>query len=84
MATVGLHIILESERGELLTIARVQKRAMLLDAAGVALDEAEQLAARTKGEDALLFELQRDEAQRLRRALEGLLPELRTTAGAIQ
>jgi hypothetical protein len=77
MATVGLHIILESDRGEFVTIARVKKRALLLDAAGVALLEAEQLAERMASEDSLLGELQRDEAGRLRRALECILPELR-------
>jgi hypothetical protein len=50
----------------------------------VALDEAEQLAERMAEEDELLGQLQHDEAGRLRRALELVLPELRTNAGAIQ
>jgi hypothetical protein len=83
MATVGLYITLEPENGEPVTLARVRKRALLIEAAGEALLQAEQLAERMAVEDALLGELQRDEAGRLRRALELILPELRA-AGAVQ
>jgi hypothetical protein len=84
MATVSLCITFEPENGDRVTLARVQKRALLLDAAGEAILEAERLAAQMADEDTLLGELHRDEAGRLRRALELVLPELRTTAGAIQ
>jgi hypothetical protein len=84
MATVGLYITLEPEHGEPVTLARVRKRALVLDAASAALLEAEQLAAQMADEDVLLGELQRDEVGRLRRALERLLPELRASAGVVQ
>jgi hypothetical protein len=83
MATVGLYITLEPEHGEPVTLARVRKRNLLLEAAGEALLQAEQLAERMAVEDVLLGELQRDEAGRLRRALELVLPELRAV-GAVQ
>jgi len=86
MATVGLHITLESEQGDLVTIARINKRTLLLDAASEALAQAEQLAEQMAAEDVLLGELQRDEVTRLRLAFERMLPELRASAvtGAVQ
>ena len=83
MATVGLYITLEPENGKPVTLARVRNRALLLDAAEAALLDAEQLATQMAGEDAVLGELQRDEVGRLRRALELVLPELRSS-GAVQ
>ena len=76
MTKVGLNITFEPERGKPVTLARVRERALLLDAAGAALLEAEEAAEQMAAEDQLLGELQRQEATRLREALELVLPEL--------
>lgn len=81
---VSLYITFEPDHGDPVTLARVRKRALLLDAAGEAILEAERKAERLASEDALLGELHRDEVGRLRRALERVLPELRLAAGAVQ
>ena len=76
MASIGLYITFEPERGNPVTLARVRKRSLLLEAAGAALLEAENTAEQMAAEDQLLGELQRQEATRLREALELVLPEL--------
>ena len=84
MPTVSLSITFEPENGDPVTLARVRKRGLLLDAAGEAILEAERKAEQMASEDELLGQLHRDEVSRLRRALELVLPELRSSAGAVQ
>lgn len=76
-AKVGLYITIEPEHGLPVTLARVNDRQLLTDVALVALNESELLAKQMACEDATLGELQRQEASRLRRALELVIPELR-------
>ena len=80
MTKAALYITLEPERGKPVTLARVSDRALLTDAATVAISEAEKLADEMSDQDQVLGELQRHEVQRLRRALEMVVPEIRGVA----
>ena len=77
---VGLYITLEPANGKPVTLARVQDSDLLLGVAAVALDEAEALADRMAEQDPVLGTLQRQEAGRLRNALELVIPGLRLQA----
>jgi hypothetical protein len=83
MASIGLYITFEPEYGKPITLARVHERGLLLNAASTALLEAEAAAEEMAAEDDTLGELQRQEAGRLRLALELVLPELRSV-GVVQ
>ena len=82
MARVELHLTLEPRRGRPITIARVTDRGLIADAAFAALAEAEEKARSTAVEDEILGELHRQEVQRLRQALETVLPEIRVSSGS--
>jgi len=75
--SVRLNITLEPERGKPITLARVEDRDLLVNAALSALQQAERLAVEMGSQDTTLGELQRQEASRLRQALELILPEIR-------
>jgi hypothetical protein len=75
--SVHLYITLEPERGKPVTLARVEDRDLLVNAALSALQQAEHLAVEMGSQDKTLGELQRQEASRLRQALELVLPEIR-------
>ena len=83
MASVNLYITFEPERGKAVTVARVRDRSLLLDAAERAILEAESDAEALVTEDEILSELQRQDAARLRRALQLIIPEM-AFAGAVQ
>jgi hypothetical protein len=74
---IGLYITAEPANGKPVTLARVRDQSLLLDAAAVALDEADEMADEMAAQDELLGTLQRQEAGRLRSALELVLPGLR-------
>lgn len=74
---VRLYITLEPEHGKAITLARVNDRELLGNAALAALREAESMADEMASQDETLGQLQRQEASRLRQALELVLPELR-------
>jgi hypothetical protein len=76
--SVRLYITLEPERGKPVTLARVNDRDLLVDAALLALQEAESIADEMASQDTTLGLLQRQEASRLRQALELVLPEIRS------
>lgn len=78
--SVRLYITLEPERGKPITLARINDRDLLLDAALSALQEAEAEATEMASQDKILGELQRQEASRLRQALELVLPEIRSAS----
>jgi hypothetical protein len=81
---IGLYIILEPARGKPVTLARVNDRELLTEVAVAALDEAERAVHQMASEDPVMGELQRQEATRLRTALELVLPAIRgTRAGPI-
>lgn len=80
---IGLYITLEPERGKPVTLARVEDSTLLLDAAEVALDEAEKRAQEMHEQDPVLGMLQRQEAGRLRSALELVIPGLRTAVAGV-
>src|SRR4051794_29581874 len=79
MAKVELYIAFEPKRGKPITLARIYDRDLLADAAFAAIEEAEEKARSTASEDEILGELHRQEVQRLRQALETVLPEIRMT-----
>jgi hypothetical protein len=80
MSKLGLYITFEPELGKPVTLAKVHDRELLKDAALSALSVAEHLVSEVEAQDKTLGELQRQEACRLRNALELVLPELRTQA----
>ena len=75
--TVTLLLVYEPAGGRPLTVARVQDRRMLLDAAHLAILVAEQRAEELAAADRVLGEVERAEAGRLRRVLSLLVPDLR-------
>jgi hypothetical protein len=78
MSRLGLYITFEPELGKPVTLAKVSDRGLLKDAALRALSAAEDLISEVEAQDEILGELQRQEACRLRNALELVLPELRS------
>ncbi|HWR49611.1 MAG TPA: hypothetical protein VN428_00790 [Bryobacteraceae bacterium] len=78
---IGLAILLEPERGDPVTLAEVQDRQLLLTAAMEAIRAAEAKAHEWGAEDRVLGVLQAEEAARLRRALELVVPGLRDARG---
>jgi hypothetical protein len=74
---VSLLLVYEANGGHPFTIARVEDRRMLLDAAQVAIIAAEHRAAELAVADCVLGEVERAEAGRLRKVLSLLVPELR-------
>ncbi len=78
--STGLLIAFEPPNGKAVTLARVANRRLLLAAAVAAIAEADHKAAAMETEHEVLAALQRDEAARLRRALEFVLPELKNSS----
>ena len=77
MQSADLAILYEPERGRPLTVARVGDRRLLIAVAEAAIAEADD-RAQTLGEaDEFLGAVQREEAERVRRVLTILVPELR-------
>ena len=77
MASLGLCITLEQANGKAVSVVRIRDRKLLVDVACSAIQEAYQEAEILKQEDETLGTLQKEEAGRLRRSLEFLIPELR-------
>ena len=75
---VSLLLVYEPTGGRPLTVARVEDRRLLLDAAQLAIIAAEQRAEELAAADCLLGEVERAEAGRLRKVLSLLVPELRS------
>jgi hypothetical protein len=75
----NLYITLEPERGKPITLARVRDRELLASAALIAVQEAESIAEEVALQDKILGVLHRQEACRLKQALELAVPEI--TAG---
>jgi hypothetical protein len=73
---VSLLLVYEPNGGRPLTVARVDNRQMLLDAAQLAIIAAEKRAEELAAADRVLGEVERAEAGRLRKVLSLLVPEL--------
>jgi hypothetical protein len=78
---LGLYITLEPAEGKPVTLARVSDRSLLTGAARTAIREAEEKVELMAAEDEVLGTLQLQEAGRLRKALELVIPELRNISG---
>jgi len=78
MQSADLAILYEPERGRPLTVARVGDRRLLIAAAQAAIAEAHERAIALGDADEFLGAVQREEAERVRRVLTMLVPELRT------
>lgn len=74
--SVTLMIVLEPPTGKPVSMARVNNRRLLIEAAAEAVHEAERKAEEWAGDDEVLGRLQKDEAGRLRRALALVIPEV--------
>ena len=79
MQSADLAILYEPERGRPLTVARVGDRRLLIAVAQAAIAEADERALALGEADEFLGAVQREEAERVRRVLAILVPEL--TAG---
>jgi len=77
MQSADLAILYEPERGRPLTVARVGDRRLLIAAAEAAIAEAGERARVLGDADEFLGAVQREEAERVRRVLTILVPELR-------
>jgi hypothetical protein len=77
MQIADVAILYEPERGRPLTVARVSDRRLLVAAAEAAIAEADERALALGDADAFLGAVQREEAERVRRVLAILVPELR-------
>lgn len=78
---VSLLLVYEPAGGRPFTVARVEDRCMLLNAAQLAILAAEQRAEELAAADCVLGEVERAEAGRLRKVLSLLVPELKATVG---
>lgn len=74
---VTLYIALESEHSRPMTLARVLDEGLLVDAGLAAIAQSERAADKLALEDRVLGVLQKQEAWRLRNALEMVIPGLR-------
>src|SRR4051812_48786146 len=77
MQGAELAILYEPERGRPLTVVRIGDRRLLVAAAEAAIAEADARAELLCEADEFLGAVQREEAERVRRVLKMLLPELR-------
>jgi hypothetical protein len=73
---VTLAIVYEPENGTALRVAQVRDELLLLEAARIAIEEAETGAATIAQHDSTLGRIQTAEAEKLRDVLGLLLPEL--------
>jgi hypothetical protein len=76
MQRAELAILYTGDAGRALTVARVADRGLLLAAAEAAIDEAQAQAEQLAEADPILGRVQHEDAERLRRVLGILLPEL--------
>ena len=76
---VSLLLVYEPSGGRPLTVARIEDRRMLLDAAQLAIVAAERRAEDLAAADSVLGEVEWAEAGRLRKVLCLLVPELTAT-----
>lgn len=77
MQSADLAILYEPEHGRPLTVARVGDRRLLIAVAEAAIAEAVERATALTEADAILGAVQREEAERMRRVLTLIVPELR-------
>jgi hypothetical protein len=77
MQSADIAILYEPERGRPLTVARVGDRRLLVAVAEAAIAEADERALALTEADEILGAVQREEAERVRRVLTILVPELR-------
>ena len=73
---VSLHLIYESGIGRPLTAAKIHDQELIKEAAKAAINDAFERAKMVAGEDAFLGDVQREEAERLQRVLQIMVPEL--------
>lgn len=71
---LSLAIIYRSPEGRPLSVATVENRSILADAAAQAIGEAYSKADELAEQDPVLGRIQREEADKLRRVLSALLP----------
>jgi hypothetical protein len=77
MPKVTMHIMLEIEDEEPVSIVGTADEELIIDFAIVMIEDAEILAEEVEAKDEALGKLQRQEAVRIRKALELVFPELR-------
>lgn len=73
---ISLHIVYESELGKSLTAAKTYNRSLLKQTADTVINEAFEKANLTSESDVFVGEVQKQEAERLRRVLRIMIPEL--------
>jgi hypothetical protein len=76
MRNAGLAILYEPEAGRPLTVARISDRRLLVAAAEAAIREARDHASALQDADEILGAVQQEEAERIRRVLGLLVPEV--------
>jgi len=76
MRNAGLAILYEPEAGRPLTVARISDRRLLVEAAEAAIREAWDQASALQDADEVLGAFQHEEAERIRRVLHLLVPEV--------
>jgi hypothetical protein len=76
---VSLHLIYESEIGRPLTAAKVHDKNLIRQAARTAIKDAFERAKMVADQDTFLGDVQREEAERLQRVLQIMVPELNVT-----
>jgi hypothetical protein len=76
MRNAGLAILYEPAAGRPLTVARIGDRRLLVAAAEAAIREARDYASALQDADAVLGAVQQEEAERVRRVLGLLVPEV--------
>ena len=80
MRNAGLAILYEPEAGRPLTVARITDRRLLVAAAEAAIREAQDQASALQDADEVLGAFQHEEAERIRRVLGLLVPEVESQA----
>lgn len=73
---ISLHIIYESEIGRSLTAAKIHDRNLIKETAKAAINDAFKRAKMIADQDAFLGDVQTEEAERLQRVLQIMIPEL--------
>jgi hypothetical protein len=73
---ISLHIVYESKLGKSLTAAKTYNRSLIKQTADTVINEAFEKANFTGEADAFVGELQKEEAERLKKVLRIMIPEL--------
>ena len=76
---VSLHIVYDSTIGRPLTAAKTYDRSLIKETAKKAISTAFERAKMVADQDTFLGDVQREEAERLRRVLQIMVPELNDT-----